>query len=112
MSSILDSIRNILKNRVINLTELEQYKYDGKFASRTDLNVKFSSLNNGTGDLDGLTLQEIVSVCGGFDIMTFDENKIGCSWQGVDYKIGISFDRNYKFIWVYNQEGSLSNILK
>ena len=112
MSSILDSIRNILKNRVINLTELEQYKYDGEYKSRTDLNVKFSSLSNGTGDLDGLTLQEIVSVCGGFDMMVFVGNQIACIWEGVNYRIHISFDRNYKYLWVCDQKGSISNILK
>jgi hypothetical protein len=86
---------------------------DDTFSEKAIILINAEYYNNENyAKVGGLTLQEIVSVCGGFDIMTFDENKIGCSWQGVDYKIGISFDRNYKFLWVYNQEGSLSNILK
>lgn len=137
MSSILDSIKNIEmsldhtktmleyenieKNKVLNFTELEQYKYEGKSTSRSDLDIKFSSLNNGTGNLEGLTLQEIVSVCGGFDRMIFVENQISCIWENcsvrfvdsaliyVKFYIHISFDRNYKYLWVIKQEGSISN---
>jgi hypothetical protein len=107
MFSFLDSAREIKKNEVVNFTQLEQFKYEGRFGTRTDLNIKFLSLNNGTGNLDGLTLPKIVSVCGGYDIMRFNDNRINCAWWGVKYRIGISFDRYYKFLWIYDQEGSL-----
>jgi len=144
MSSILDSIRdmekildsnkknldsinrkmnykNIEENKVFNFTEIEQYKYEGKSTDRSGLDIKFSSLNNGTGNLEGLTLQEIVSVCGGFNRMVFINNQISCIWENcsvrfvgltliyVKFYIQISFDRNYKYLWVINQEGSMSN---